>query len=210
MQEAAPYPVRFEVDYPERELNRLTTGFRLILAIPILLLIGSVDGSLWEWGAEGGRSAVVAAGGVLFFGPLATILFRRKYPAWWFEWNRELSRFSNRVGVYMGLMDDRYPATDDEQSVHLEIDYPDAATELNRWLPLVKWFLAIPHYVVLFFLTVGAVFAVVGAWFSILFTGRYPRALFRYVEGVMRWHNRVMGYAFLLVTDRYPPFRLAS
>ena len=106
-------------------------------------------------------------------------------------------------------MDDRYPSTDEQQSVHLDIDYPDAQNDLNRWLPLVKWFLAIPHYVVLVFLTIAMVFAVVGAWFAILFTGRYPRGIFEFVEGVIRWHNRVMGYAFLLVTDRYPVFRLS-
>ena len=210
MQQAVSYPVRFSVEYPERDLNRATTFFRLFMAIPILVLAGSVGGAAWNWTTDQGSSAVVAAGGVLFLGPLLMILFRRKYPRWWFEWNRELSRFSNRVSVYLGLMDDRYPATDENQSVHLDIDYPDASTELSRWLPLVKWFLAIPHYVVLFFLTVGAVFAVIAAWFAILFTGRYPRGLFAFVEGVMRWHNRVAGYAFLLVTDRYPPFRLGS
>ena len=131
----------------------------------------------WEWTTDQGSSAAAAAGGVLFFGPLLMILFRRKYPRWWFDWNRELSRFSNRVGVYLGLMDERYPATDEQQSVHLDIDYPHASTELNRWLPLVKWFLAIPHYAVLIFLTIGAVFAVIAAWFAILFTGRYPRGL---------------------------------
>jgi hypothetical protein len=180
------------------------------MAIPVLVLAGSVGGAVWEWTTEQGGSAAAAAGGVLFFGPLLMILFRRKYPRWWFDWNRELTRFSNRVGVYLGLMDDRYPATDEQQSVHLDIDYPNAATDLNRWLPLVKWFLAIPHYVVLFFLSIGALFAVMGAWFAILFTGRYPRGLFAFVEGVMRWHNRVTGYALLLVTDRYPPFRLAA
>ena len=210
MQQAASYPVRFSVEYPERELNRATTFFRLLMAIPVLVLAGSVGGAVWEWTTEQGGSAAAAAGGVLFFGPLLMILFRRKYPRWWFDWNRELTRFSNRVGVYLGLMDDRYPATDEQQSVHLDIDYPNAATDLNRWLPLVKWFLAIPHYVVLFFLSIGALFAVMGAWFAILFTGRYPRGLFAFVEGVMRWHNRVTGYAFLLVTDRYPPFRLAA
>jgi hypothetical protein len=137
------------------------------------------------------------------------ILFRQKYPRWWFDWNRELVRLSNRVGIYLGLMDDRYPATDADQSVHLDIDYPDAAQELNRWLPLVKWLLAIPHYVVLAFLYVAVIVVVVIAWFAILFTGRYPRGLFDFVEGVVRWHNRVAGYAFLLVTDRYPPFSLA-
>lgn len=137
------------------------------------------------------------------------ILFREKYPRWWFDWNLNLLRFSTRVSAFMSLMDDRYPATDAEQAVHLTLPYPDPQADLNRWLPLVKWFLAIPHYVVLFFLSVGALFAVIVAWFAILFTGRYPRELFNYVEGVLRWHVRVLGYALLLVTDRYPPFRLA-
>jgi hypothetical protein len=136
------------------------------------------------------------------------ILFRQKYPRWWFDWNLNLLRFSNRVGTYLALMDDRYPSTDEEQYVHLDITYPDARRDLNRWLPLVKWFLAIPHYIVLFFLWIGAVVAVIIAWFAILFTGRYPRGLFDYVGGVIRWGNRVTAYAFLLVTDRYPPFQL--
>jgi hypothetical protein len=136
------------------------------------------------------------------------ILFRQKYPRWWFDWNLNLLRFSNRVTAYLALLDDRYPSTDDEQAVHLNLDYPDAQ-QLNRWLPLVKWILAIPHYVVLFFLGIGAVVAVIVAWFVIVFTGRYPESLFRYVVGVLRWSNRVTSYAFLLVTDQYPPFRLS-
>jgi Domain of unknown function (DUF4389) len=136
------------------------------------------------------------------------IVFRQKYPRWWFDWNIELQRFSNRVSAYLALMDDRYPATDDHQSVHLDYAYPDVA-QLNRWLPLVKWFLAIPHYVVLFFLDIAAFLMVVVAWFAILFTGRYPRSVFDFVEGVIRWHNRVIGYAVTLVTDQYPPFRMA-
>ena len=138
------------------------------------------------------------------------IVFRQKYPRWWFDWNVQLLRFANRVGVYLALMDDRYPSTDEQQSVHLDFAYPDARTGLNRWLPIVKWLLAIPHYIVLFFLYVGAVFAAIGAWFAILFTGRYPRSIFDYIEGVIRWHNRVVGYALILVTDEYPPFRLAA
>ena len=138
------------------------------------------------------------------------ILFRQKYPLWWFEWNLQLLRFANRVGVYLALMDDRYPSTDEQQSVHLEFGYPDAQVDLNRWLPLVKWFLAIPHWIVLFFLYVGVVFAAIGAWFAILFTGRYPRSIFDYIEGVIRWHNRVVGYAIILITDRYPPFALSQ
>ena len=205
------YPVQFSVDYPDRSLDRLTTAFRLIVAIPILILLGSVAGTTWQWSNNSGTTeAAAGAGGLLFFAPLLMIVFRQKYPRWWFDWNLELQRFGNRVSAYLGLMDDRYPATDEQQSVHLDYPYPDAASDLNRWLPLVKWFLAIPHYVVLVFLGIGSVVAVIIAWFAILFTGRYPRGLFDYVEGVLRWQNRVAGYAFLLVTDRYPPFRLAA
>jgi Domain of unknown function (DUF4389) len=204
------YPIQFSVDYPDRPLNRLTTAVRIFMAIPILIVWGAVSGGSWQWTSNGRTDVVVAgAGGLLFFGPLLMILFRQKYPRWWFDWNRELQRFGNRAGAYLALMDDRYPSTDDHQSVHLDFPYPDAARELNRWLPLVKWLLAIPHYIVLILLDIAAVIVVIIAWFAILFTGRYPRALFDFVEGVIRWHNRVAGYAFILVTDQYPPFRLA-
>lgn len=202
-------PARLSVDYPDRDLNRVTTFFRLFAAIPILVVLGAVNGSTWQWSYDHGRAAAVGAGGLLFFGPLLMILFRQKYPRWWFDFNLQLARFSTRVSSYLALMSDRYPSTDEEQSVHLDLDYPDVKQDLNRWLPLVKWFLAIPHYIVLLFLGIGAVFAVVLAWFVILFTGHYPRGLFNFVEGVLRWGLRVEAYAVLLVTDRYPPFRLA-
>jgi Domain of unknown function (DUF4389) len=205
------YPVRFTVDYPDRPLDRLTTGFRIFVIIPILIVLGAVSGGgSWESSYDNTRTTTAAAGGLLFFGPLLMILFRQKYPRWWFDWNLELQRFGNRVGVYLALMDDRYPATDQQQSVHLDYPYPDARRDLNRWLPLVKWLLAIPHYIVLFFLWIAALVVVIVAWFAILFTGRYPRGLFDFVEGVIRWHNRVIAYALVLVTDRYPPFRLAQ
>jgi hypothetical protein len=205
------YPVRFQVDYPDRPLNRVTTLFRIFVAVPILIVLGTVAAANWQWSENGKTTtAVIGAGGLLFFAPLLLILFRQKYPRWWFDWNLELQRFSNRVAAYMALMDDQYPSTDEHQSVHLEYDYPDVPRELNRWLPLVKWLLAIPHYIVLFFLEIGAIIAVIIAWFAILFTGRYPRGLFDFVEGVLRWHNRVLGYAFTLVTDRYPPFSLSA
>jgi hypothetical protein len=204
------YPVQFSVDYPDRPLNRVTTFFRVIVAVPILIVLGTVLGSTWEYSTGDTRTAVaLGAGGLLFFGPLLMILFRRKYPRWWFDWNLELQRFVNRVTAYLTLMDDRYPSTDEHQAVHLDYDYPDAARDLNRGLPLVKWLLAVPHYVVLAFLQLVALVVVIVAWFAILFTGTYPRALFTFVEGVIRWSNRVVGYAFTLVTDRYPPFRLA-
>jgi uncharacterized protein DUF4389 len=204
------HPVRYAVDYPDRDLNRLTTALRIFTVIPILIVVGTITGYSTEWD-EGAQTTtyVVAGTGLLFFPPLLMIVFRQKYPRWWFEWNRELLRFTNRIGVYFALMDDRYPSTDEHQAVHLDFEYPDARTDLNRWLPLVKWLLAIPHYIVLFFLYIGAFFAVIAAWFAILFTGRYPRGIFNYLVGVGRWHNRVAAYAYILVTDRYPPFQLS-
>ena len=204
------YPVTFDVAYPDRSLNRLTSALRVFTVIPIAIVLASVSGGTYEASGQSGRTTAVAAGGLLFLGPLLMILFREKYPRWWFDWNRELLRFGARVGVYLALMDDQYPSTDEQQSVALELPYPDVPQDLNRWLPLVKWFLAIPHYVVLAFLWLGVILAVIAAWFAVLFTGRYPRPLFDYVLGVMRWHMRVAGSAFLLVTDRYPPFRLAA
>ncbi len=204
------YPVQFSVDYPDRPLNRLTTLLRIFVAIPILIVLATVTPGTYQWNASGNMKAIsVGTAGLLFLGPLLMILFRQKYPRWWFDWNRELLRFLNRVTVYMALMDDHYPSTDEEQSVHLDFPYPDVPHELNRWLPLVKWFLAIPHYVALFFLGIGFFVAIIIVWFAILFTGRYPKALFDFIEGVIRWKNRVVGYAFILVTDQYPPFRLS-
>ena len=201
------YPVSFSVDYPDRSLNRLTTAFRIFTVIPIAIVLGSIMGYQGNYhaGAESGTWAV-GGSGLLFLPPLLMLVFRQKYPRWWFDWNLELQRFINRVAVYFALMDDRYPSTDDRQGVQLELPEP---RDLNRWLPLVKWLLAIPHYIVLFFLYIGAFVVVIAAWFAILFTGRYPRGLFDYMVGVGRWHNRVVAYAFTLVTDRYPPFQMA-
>ena len=204
------YPVTFSVDYPERELNRLTTGLRLIVAIPILIVLAALGGEGAHYGNQQSWAFGGGAGGLLFLAPLLMILFRQKYPRWWFDWNLELLRLENRVCVYLALMDDRYPSTDERQSVQLELLYPDAERDLNRWLPLVKWLLAIPHFILLVFLWLAAVVAVIIAWFAILFTGRYPRGLFDFVLGVLRWGNRVVAYAFILVTDEYPPFRLSA
>jgi len=208
------YPLQYDVEYPDRDLNRVSTAFRIFAAIPIFIVLASVDGGSdyggWSHGGRQGSTFVLEAGGLLVLGPLLMILFRQKYPRWWYDWNRELLRFTSRVGVYLALMDDRYPSTDEAQSVHLDFPYPDAERDLNRWLPLVKWFLAIPHYIVLAFLFLAAIVCVIIAWFAILFTGRYPRGLFDFLVGVGRWANRVTAYAFILVTDEYPPFRLSS
>jgi hypothetical protein len=208
---AGGYPVQFDVVYPDRDLNRLTTFFRILTVIPILIVLGGLG---HYWGSGGGNhgagyAEVGGGGSVIFFATLLMIVFRQKYPRWWYDWNLQITRFTNRIGVYLFLMDDSYPSTDEEQSVSLDFPYPDAKQDLNRWLPLVKWFLAIPHYVVLLLLTIAAIVCAVIAWFAILFTGRYPRSLFDFLVGVGRWANRVNGYAFVLITDKYPPFRLS-
>src|SRR5687768_9815235 len=207
---AVPYAARLNIDYPDR-LDRVTTFLRILWAIPILLvlflLVGSDDRSVRENGERVANSGEGIAGGI-WLATILLIVFRARYPRWWFDFSRELTRFGARVGAYLGLLTDRYPSTTEEQSVHLDVDYPDVRQDLNRWLPLVKWLLAIPHYVVLLVLWIAAIVAVVIAWFAILITGRYPRVLFDLVEGVFRWSLRVSAYAFLLVTDRYPPFSL--
>ena len=208
---ATPYALTFDVDYPDRPLDRVTSALRIFTVIPIAIVLAAL-GAVSASGSSGGDLLGLAASGasLLFLAPLLMIVFRGKYPRWWFDWNRELLRFTNRVYAYGALLNDKYPSTDEQQYVKLELDYPDAHGGLNRWLPLVKWFLAIPHYIVLFFFYIGALLVVIAAWFAILFTGRYPRGLFGYVVGVMRWCNRVTAYAFLLVTDEYPPFRLSA
>jgi hypothetical protein len=201
------YPLTYSVDYPDRDLDRLSTFFRIFTVIPIAIVLGAVDHyAFGGWNDQ--ASTYAGAGGVLILGPLLMILFRKKYPRWWFDWNLELTRFIMRVHTYFTLMSDTYPSTDEAQWVRLELAYPNVEEELGRGMPLVKWFLAIPHYIVLFFLSIAAFVCVVIAWFAILFTGRFPRSLFDFVLGVQRWYLRVAAYAFLLATDKYPPFSL--
>ncbi|MFU8796045.1 MAG: DUF4389 domain-containing protein [Dehalococcoidia bacterium] len=202
------YPATLAINYPDRPLNRLTTFFRIFTVIPIAIILALVGGGTLDLSTISAWTWQYSAGGILVLPVVLMILFRNKYPRWWFDWNLALTRFSNRVGAYVGLLTDAYPSTDEEQSVHIEIPYPDVARDLDRALPLVKWILAIPHYIVLFCLGIAAFVCVVVAWFAILFTGRYPRGLFDFVVGVFRWSLRVAAYAFLLITDRYPPFSL--
>ena len=204
------YPVNLSIDYPDRNLNRLTTFFRIFTIIPIAIIIGFLTSSNYGGTAENNESYQYAAAGVVFIPLVLMILFRQKYPKWWFDWNVALTKFSARVAAYFCLLTDEYPSTDEEQSVHLEIPYPDVKNDLHPALPLVKWLLAIPHYIILFFLYIAAIVCVWIAWFAILFTGRYPIDLFDFVVGVYRWSVRVAAYAFLLTTDCYAPFALSS
>jgi hypothetical protein len=200
------YPIDLTVDYPEK-LSRLTTFFRLFTVIPILIVLALLVAQGWDNDAGQERWHWIGVGFVCL--PiLLMLLFRRKYPRWWFDWNHNLLKFMLRVSVYLHLLRDEYPSTDEEQAVHLTMPFPDATTELNRWMPLVKWFLAIPHLIVLSFLEVAAGFCVFIGWWAIMFTGRFPRGMHGFVVNVMRWSVRVFCYAILLTTDRYPPFSL--
>ena len=210
------YPAALDIVYPDHELDPLTTFFRPLTFIPIAIVLALLSGptTLGEPHREAVDSGPViiltfGSGGLLSLPTALMLVFRRKYPRWWFDWNLELTRFTTRCLAYLALLRDEYPSTDEEQAVYLDLVYPDA-TELNRWLPLVKWLLAVPHYIVLGFLWLAAAFCVIAAWLAILLTGRYPRGLFDFVTGVFRWTLRVWAYAFLLITDRYPPFSLAS
>ena len=202
------YPAKLSIDYPDRNLNRLTTFFRIFVAIPILIILTLLIGGSYGW-HEGNWSSQIAAGGIVFLPTVLMLLFHKKYPKWWFDWNLAIIRFCTRVSTYVALMNDVYPSTDEEQSVHIDLSYPDAQ-KLSRGLPLVKWIMAIPHYIVLFFLYIAVYVVVIIAWFAILFTGRYPRQLFDFVVSVYRWSLRVAAYAFILVTDTYPPFSLSA
>jgi len=203
------YPANLKIDYPDRTLNRLTSFFRIFVIIPIAIVIGLIASANIGWGghSNGNNWTWMYSGGLLFLPLVLMILFRQKYPKWWFDWNLAMSKFSYRVASYFLLLRDEYPSTDDEQAVHLDLVYP---SHVGRGWSLIKWFLAIPHYIVLFFLVVAAFVCLIIAWFAILFTGRYPKGLFEFIVGVQRRSLRVTAYAFLLITDKYPPFSVAA
>ena len=186
------YPVNLSIDYSETS-DKSTAFIRLILVIPVLIVLG-----------------MLSSIGALLFPVLLLILFKQKYPKWWFDWNVALTNFSLRVIAYGLLMRDEYPSSDEDQAVHVDIPYPDVEKDLDKWKPLYKWFLAIPHIIILCFLEIGVVLCSVFVWIAILFTGRSPKGVFDFVEGVLRWSLRVTAYAILLTTDEYPPFRLGE
>ena len=203
------YPVSLSIDYSERA-DKLTTFFRIFTVIPILIILGLLIGGHNETNSVQGYTCICYGGGIVFVPTLLMILFRKKYPKWWFDWNVSLTKFTTRIFSYLLLLRHEYPSTDEEQAVHIEIPYPDVKVELHRGMPLVKWFLAIPHLIILCFLYIAVTICTIISWFAILFTGNYPRGLFDFAVGVIRWSLRVSVYAFLLTTDRYPPFRLSE
>ena len=201
------YPVSLNIDYSEKS-NRITVLFRLFLAIPILIIVGLLSSSSYETKQAAEEVERVYSVGIIFLPALLMIVFRRKYPKWWFDWNLALIKFSLRVASYILLLRDEYPSTDEEQSVYVQIHYPDVEKELNQWLPLIKWLLVIPHVIVLCFIMIGVIFCTLIGWLIILFFGSYPKSMFDFVVGSLRWILRVNAYAILLTTDEYPPFRL--
>lgn len=201
------YPAKLTIDFPEK-IDRFTTFFRIIMAIPILIILSLISGSSENHEIGVNVQFVYNSGGILFLATVLMIVFREKYPKWWYDWNIALLKFSTRVASYLFLLRDEYPSTDEEQAIRIEIPYPDVKNELNRWLPLVKWFLAIPHYIILAFLYVAAIICVIISWFAIVFSAKFPKGIFDFIVGVIRWTIRVSAYAFLLTTDKYPPFTL--
>ena len=203
------YPVQLSIDYPETS-NRLSVLLRIILIIPIAIVAAAVSGAIITGISDIDEAlAPFFVGGYIFFGPLLMILFRKKYPKWWFDWNLALARFSTRIEAFLLLLRDEYPSTDEEQAVRLDIEYPDVENDLNRFLPIIKWLLAIPHYILLIVLGLMALVVTILAWLLILILGRYPQGMFDFVVGVIRWATRVGAYMWLLTTDQYPPFRLS-
>ncbi|MET0038683.1 DUF4389 domain-containing protein [Dehalococcoides mccartyi] len=210
MSSATQYPATLSVDYQNEPRDKVSVAFRLLMIIPIAIILSLISGGTYEYTVDQITYSASNAGGIIVMATVFMILVQQKYPKWWFDWNLALSRFCYRFISYLALLRDEYPSTDEEQSVHLNLVYPDVKNNLNRWMPLFKWFLAIPHYIILFFLGLAAFMCTVFAWFTILFTGKYPKSLFDFVVGVMRWGLRVSAYATLLITDDYPPFSLES
>ena len=187
------YPVKLNIDYSESS-NRLTAIFRLILVIPIVIILALI-------------STYAEA---LSFAIAMMLLFKEKYPKWWFEWHIGITKFTYRIAAYVLLMRDEYPSTDHDQSVRIDVPYPEVKNDLKRWMPLVKLILVIPHIIALIFLFIGVVLSTIFALLAILFTGKYPKSIFNFVEGFLRWTLRVSAFALLLTTDEYPPFRLGE
>ena len=190
------YPVRFEVEYPER-LSRLSTAFRIFFFIPVAIFLVLLGG-------DEARGAGAAGGGVVL-AIWAAVLVRQYVPHWMFDFQVALMRFEVRAGGYLALLTDQFPAFEGEYPINFDVRYPD---RLSRWkVAIWKIITSIPHFIILSFLFLAALVVVVIAWFAILFTGRYPRGLHGFVAGVFRWSLRVQAYIFSL-TDEYPPFSL--
>jgi hypothetical protein len=189
---AADYPARFDVEYPER-LSRWKIFVKWLFAIPHFIIVYLLQ----------------IVGALMVFVAFFSILFTKRWPLMMFEFMVQIQRWTENVTVYaLTLQRDEYPPFSGEAGEYAVLFEIDNDESLSRWKIFVKWLLVIPHLIVLAFLAIAASVAVFIGFFAILFTARFPRGLFDFVVGVLRWTIRVNAYAGWLMTDRYPPFSL--
>jgi hypothetical protein len=194
--------IETQIDVSLTERNRLTALFRIILVMPALLFLASFspDSAFSEdnIGIYAGLLALPAA---------LAIVIRQVYPSYVLAFNEALLSLQTRVDAYLLLLTDEYPSIEENDVV--SVTFPEVdAKQLNRWLPLIKWLLALPLYLVGIVYVIYAAVLTVIAWFSVLFTGNYPEFCAEGVVGTIAYWNRVAGYALLMVTDEYPTFSL--
>jgi len=196
--------IETQIDVTMTERNRTSALFRLILVVPIAIFVAAFTPSVA--GLDSGDMNSLNAG--FFALPVAlAIVFRQVYPSYLLSFNEALLSLQTRVNAYVCLLTDEYPSIEDNDVVSVTFPEVDAKA-LNRWLPLVKWFLAIPLYVVGIVYIFYGLFLTGCAWISILFSGNFPEFCAEGIVGVIAYWNRVVGYALVLVTDEYPTFSL--
>jgi hypothetical protein len=195
--------IETQIDVSLTERNRLTALFRLVIAAPMLIFIASFAPSADLFSSDANYFMV----GFLSLPVALAIVFRQIYPSYLLTFNEALLSLQTRVDAYVLLLTDGFPSIEENDVVSVVFPEVDAKA-LNRWLPLIKWFIAIPLYLVGIFYAIYAAFLTLFGWISILFTGNYPERCAEGVVGTIAYWNRVIGYALLLVTDEYPTFSL--
>jgi hypothetical protein len=192
--------VKTDIKIKHKDRNRTTVFWRGILAFPVIIFVATFNVGM-------GTSGIGAAG-VIVIPALLAIVFRGKYPSYVLTFNHALIELSTRLAAYVLILNDKYPSIEGNSKVEVTFPDVDGGSKLHRGLPLVKWFLAIPHYIV------GAVYLVISlgatliAWVQTSITGRYPEWAGEIVLGTISYWNRVQGYMLLLVSDKYPSFKL--
>lgn len=192
--------VEITVDADLGPRKRLSVFFRPLLLLPVVILLSLLGGS--------SLSDDSSWGSTVFLALALIVIFTGTYPTWLLTFIHGLQAFELKIGAYALLLRDEYPSLADRPFAQVLYPNIEGGARLKRFMPLVKWFLAIPHYVVLLLTGIAVFLLTVLAWFSILFTGRYPTSFLPFVVGWLKYYNRVVGYAFTLVTDQYPQFRL--
>jgi len=183
--------------------NRLTAFFRLVIVMPVAIYVSAfaIDSiSTDTWG--------YSLGGLIFLPTLLALVFRGIYPSYALAFNHALISLETRVNAYALLLTDDYPSIEENDIVKITLPEVGEGSQLNRYLPLIKWFLAIPLYVMAIIYLVYGLFLTLFAWLSILFSGKYPVWCADAMVGILAFYNRVYGYAFILITDEYPSFSL--